>query len=276
MHTKKLLSAVLATSSLFLTGMASAGVVTVQMSPTATNGGAGVVGTTANFGAVGFQSDMSSSLVIANNSGTQPFSETGSINITSFRDAANNLVLSGVNSNYKLYADFTLSGSGTWASSTYTATPGSVIFGVNLHALSSSALTLNLGTASLDPSYPQVAFAVAFGSVAPLSTGTALTSLTATLDFVPNAGFAGPGGFFQSPLSFAFSVGNAGGNTTNTNYSVNNAGQVTFTVPIANTNFGTANATFVSVPEPGALSLVGIALAGLAVVGMRRKNRSAA
>ncbi|MBL0150807.1 MAG: PEP-CTERM sorting domain-containing protein [Ideonella sp.] len=79
------------------------------------------------------------------------------------------------------------------------------------------------------------------------------------------------------PLNLRISVGNAGGNAQNTGYSVSPTGVVTFTTPLAGTNAGTANVTFVQqIPEPGALSLAGLALLGLAFAGKKRKATTAA
>lgn len=120
-------------------------------------------------------------------------------------------------------------------------------------------------------------FAIAFGSLAPLTTGSALTSLSANMAFTPAAGTQGTFFIAPNPFNVVFAVGNAGGNSLNTGYSVDASGNVTVTTPIpGTTNSGTANVTFATaVPEPGALSLVGLALVGAAVVGRRRKATQA-
>lgn len=280
MYPKNLISAAIVTGSMFLTGAASAALL-VTMNPAANNGiQALALSGNPTFQAVGLQSNMYSSLLISGSSGIKTFSETGHIDVTSFFDATNTTVASGVFASYGIRGNFTLSGSGSWAGSTYTASPFGLLFSVNLIGDPGNdgvGPFVNLGTATLAPG-PAVAFAIAFGSVAPFSSGSALTSLTALMSFTPGPGTNGPGGFFKSPdpLLMDLSIGNAGGNVFNTGYTVDAAGKVTFTNPIPGTNPGTANVTFVQVPEPGALSLVGIALLGLGFVGSRKSKAKVA
>ena len=104
----KLFSAAVAVGALLASTGASALVVTLN--PQADNGlgAAGVLSATnAAFQAVGFQSNLTSTLVINGNSGNKTYSETGLIDITSFQDALNNTVSSGVFSNYRLKGAFT-------------------------------------------------------------------------------------------------------------------------------------------------------------------------
>ncbi len=282
MYPKKLLSAALITSSLFLTGVASAGIQLVDFSPTATNNGSGAIGTAANFSAVGFQSDMSSTFTIGGVAGVAPVTETGFINITSFQNAVPATVISGVNSDYTLGATFTLTGTGLWAGNIINLNPVGASLNVNLYAngaQNNPATGTLIGTASLDASQPSIAFAAVFGSLANGASGAALTSLTASLIFNPVLAYTGPGatgGFFQAPfpLMIDLAIGNAGGNTLNTTYSVAGGVVTILNPPPGNANMGTANVTFQSIPEPGALSLVGLALVGLGVVG-RRKTKAA-
>lgn len=282
MFKRNSLTALLGAAAIGLLGTAHAAPIqSVDFSPTATNNGLGAIGTAANFSAVGFQSNLTSSFTILGTSGVSAVSETGFINLTSFQDATANPVVSGVNSNYTIGATFSLSGVGLWSGNTITLNPAGASLNVNLYAngLANDPSTGTLiGTASLDSAAPAVAFAAAFGSLASGSSGSALTSLTASLFFAPVASYTGPGltgGFFQAPfpLNIELSIGNAGGNTTNTSYSVSGT-TVTIINPSAGANQGTANVTFVSaVPEPGALSLAGLALVGLAFAS-RRKAKS--
>lgn len=279
MFTRTLLSAALVTSSLLFTNLASAAT-TVTFNPAATNGAQALaLSGDAQFQAVGFQSNLASVLTISGNSGVQTFSETGTIDVTSFVNSANATVASGVFANYHIIGNFSISGSGIWSGSQYTANPAGLSFVVNLIG-DPGALggpTINLGTATLVPG-PAVAFAIAFGSLAPGSSGSALTSLTANMNFTPGPGTNGVGGFFvaPNPLNLLLSIGNAGGNPQNTGYTVAGNGSVSFTNPIPGTNSGTANVTFnqQAVPEPGALSLVAVALLGVAFVSKRKKETS--
>ena len=278
MRSKNYVAAALASAAVLLAGVAHAAVQTVDFSPQATNHGAGAIGTANNFSAVGFQSNLTSTFTILGTSGVSAVTETGFINLTSFQDATANPVVSGVNSNYTIGATFSLTGTGLWAGNVINLNPIGAALNVNLYAngaANNPATGTLIGTASLNSAAPAVAFAAAFGSLANGSSGTALTSLTASLFFTPVAAYTGPGptgGFFQAPfpLNIQLSIGNAGGNTTNTSYSVSGT-TVTIINPTPGTNQGTANVTFVSaVPEPGALSLAGLALVGMAVASRRK------
>jgi hypothetical protein len=276
MSPNKLLSSALVASSLLVAGAANANIQTVYFSPTANNNGQGAIGTAADFNAVGFQSNMSSTFTILGTSGIAAVTETGYLNLTSFQDAAANTVTSGVNSDYRLGATFTLTGMGLWTGNMITLNPLGASLNVNLYAngLATNPATGTLiGTASLDASSPAVAFAVAFGGLANGDSGQALTSLTAGLKFDPVADYTGPLGFFQAPypLNIKLAIGNAGGNPINTGYSVSGT-TVTIVNPVPSSNMGTANVTFV--PEPGALALAGIALLGAAVASRRKAKTS--
>jgi hypothetical protein len=285
MSPSKIFSAALVAGAMFGATAASAAVL-ATLNPQADNGlgAAGVIGTNAAFQAVGFQSNLASTLTINANSGFTSYVETGTITITSFQDASNSTVASGVGipGGYQLIGDFTLTGWGQWGpnpfgpGALFAAATGSNSLTLNLRAISQPSLgsqTINLGVATLNNASPAFAFATAFGSVANGSVGSAQTTLTAGLNFTPAAGTVGANGFFQAPNPFYINlaVGNAGGNTSNTGYSVSPSGVVTFTTPLPGTNLGTANVTFVApVPEPGALALVGVALAGVGLFTRRK------
>ncbi|MBL0150806.1 MAG: hypothetical protein IPP87_19815 [Ideonella sp.] len=200
MSPKKLVSAALVTGAMFVTGAASAATL-VTFSPTATNGAQALaLSADANFQAVGFQSNLYSNLVINGNSGVQAFSETGLIDVTSFMSAANTTVASGVGSNYHVFGNFTISGFGSWTGSQFTMSPGGLSFSVALTGDPGAVggPVVNLGTASLAPGNP-IAFAIAFGSVAAGSSGSALATLSADLNFTPGRAPVGLAAFSRHP-----------------------------------------------------------------------------
>jgi hypothetical protein len=102
----------------------------------------------------------------------------------------------------------------------------------------------------------------------------AFTSFSGTVDFTPAPGTEGAGGFFQAPTPFSIDIfaGNVGGTFNDSSYVINGDGSVTIT-----TTGGSGNFDFVAnqIPEPGALALAGLALAG-AAVATRRKQRAQA
>lgn len=291
MSIRKFALAAVAAGAMLVSGAASAALI-ATLNPMAANVPCTIVvgvgpcvlsATTAAFQAVGFASDLSSTLTIATNTGVSSYMETGSIEISDFKTGVGNAnALSNVGTNvgnlYRIFGSFTLTGLGSWGPSSpfvnqFSAAPGTSTFVLDLFGKANGGPTFRLGTATLNNASPQVAFAISFGSVATGSTGSALTSLTAGLHFVPAVGAEGAGGFFQAPTPFDIdlAVGNAGGNTLNTGYSVSAGGVVTYVTPLPGANQGTANVTFQNhVPEPGALALVGLALIGAAVAGRRK------
>jgi hypothetical protein len=277
---------------LVIASAAQAAPVTVTLNPQANNGGLGLLnGGVAAFQAAGFASALSTTTVINANSGANVvFSETGRFDITSFVDSANvqTAVLPAVGAGWGVYGLLNVSGTGNWAGASYTANSAGLSLDFTLfgHKQTGGA-DIVLGTGSLDTSFPNLLFAIAFGSIANGASGSALTSMSAVADFLPAVGTVGAGGFFQTPDPFNIdlSFSNAGGTTLNTGYSVSPTGVVTITTPTPGSNGGTANVTFQSgsnngggnggggngVPEPGVLALLAIALMAMAFVGKYRK-----
>jgi hypothetical protein len=292
MHIRNWIGQAVFGSVLVIANAAQAAPVTVTLNPQANNGGLGVLNAgLTSFQAVGFASALSTTTVINANSGSNvAFSETGRFDITSFVNSANvqTAVLPAVGAGWGVYGLLNVSGTGNWVGTQYTANSAGLSLGFTLYGhKDTGGSDFVLGTGSLDTSLPNLLFAIAFGSIANGASGGALTSMTATADFLPAVGTVGAGGFFQAPDPFTidFSINNAGGTTLNTGYSVSNTGVVTITTPTPGSIRGTANMTFESgsnngggnsgggnsVPEPGVLALWAVALMSMAFVGKYRK-----
>ncbi len=272
---------------LLMSGMSNAAIL-VSISPTATNPGAappgqlntGIFGTS-NFTTSGAIGGLASQLSI-NGFGlaAQAYTETGVINFTNFNGGTTG-GLTGLldpSFTYGMYANFALSGIGNWSANVFNATTAILtlgeVYGIHTGGTITGPGNVLLGTLALNYAQPLTATAtLGLG-------GTALTSLTASFTFSPAAGTTGVNGFFQSNNVFNMDISgaNIGGNYLNTSYSPNPAivgSPVVISVPGTQPNLGpypgSVNVTFENrVPEPGALSLVAMALIGLGIVSRRK------
>lgn len=303
MNPKNLFSAALISSSLFLAGAASAATV-LTFTPTNTNPGCtdvnagtcGAVGTSPQYKTDNATVQYSGKLDIAAPTGASTFAEAGNLRIVSFQLGGitqNSGVDRQSGGNYDVYATYTSTGTGTWVGTTFLTTSVNSL-NVTLYAspssgtaavlgdvqsgttLGASAVTMGsqdfvLGTATLIPSSTNFGFAAISGG----SGGPATTTLVALLDFNPAPGTTGANGFFTAPTPFDISIGaQAGGNANNTTWSVNGGG-VRISTFISNPGGGSLAFTSNAIPEPAALSLVGLGLVGLGMV-KRRKAKTAA
>ena len=225
------------------------------------------------FQATGASGFIFSTFSIASSSGSGvSFSETGTFSVGAFGVAPtagnpSGAVTSNVTVGYDVFADIVFNGVGAWTGNDFSATAG--LFQLNLRAVNKAApgVDIALGTASLSPGPDTIATVKLLGS------NNAQTTLSGTFAFTPAAGTTGVGNFFQAPIPFniGFSVGNFGGNAANTTYSVGAGGAIQVFTPGPGLPAATGNLTFVGVvPEPGMISLVGLALVGAAVAGRRK------
>jgi len=244
-----------------------------------TNGAFNTDKATTNFGSI---LTINSAPVVG---ASASFTETGFFLVDAFSGAPS----SGVGINYNVYALFTITGTGTWLAPTFYSgnlaglnisvsiygSPGSASVnpftpGVGQFGITPDASDFLLGTATLNT--PVTAFAT-------LGPGTgATTTFNATLDFTPAAGTTGINGFWTAPTPFdvalstsATGIPPTGGNGTT--YAVS-GGKTTITTNVTPLKAGSGSGNILfsvnNVPEPGALALVGIALAGLGIASRRK------
>lgn len=289
MTMNKMMAASVVAGAVFAAGGVSAQTL-VTLNPQATNGlgAAGVLSAaTPAFQTTGGTLTLGSAatpavLTINGTAGAATFTETGRIQLQSFTNPAlvsllnpQGTVNSGLVTNYNIFVDFMFSGNGAYVlPNQYQANSAGASFSGTVFA-TSGLNTIQLGTVSLLPT--STAFGLAMTANAPINggSGTANTTFSASLNFNPAAGTTGAGGFFQQPTPFMIDIalGSVGGNSGNTNYTVA-GGVVTITTPSGGQSPSTGNFTFLGqVPEPGVLSLAGLALvaAGLA---SRRKSKA--
>lgn len=302
MNTRSVLSAAALACAIIIPTLALASPVT--LAPTAGNGALPqLADTEGNFVATGATINLGSVtspsvLTISGNSGAQTFSETGRIFINAWSNSAlvnvgnpnGTISNTGLGSDYALYIDFTLTGSGSWGAGPgdffqYTANPlaGGAFSGTLFAALASEGFvtSYNFGTLSLVPDPTTNAQAIlqvaGLANMAPGASGNAQSNFSAVLAFNPAADAEGADGFFRapSPFNININVGSVGGNVGNTSYTVKADGSVEISTPRVNTSPSTGNLTFTNaVPEPGSLALVSVALLGLGVAANRKRNRS--
>lgn len=268
---KNLLAVAVAAGALF-GGTSAHALVTVTLDPQANNGGLGVVDATeAAFNSTGFLGSLNSTLTISGlGAGVKTVVETGRLAVSDFQ--LNNANLNtNVASNYNIFADFTLTGFGTWSGNVFQASNLGAALTMTLCADTNADNTCDflLGTGSLSATDPVIALAAIFPP-----TTAAFSSFTATIDFTPNAGTTGVGGFFRAPTPFSVNIaaGNVGGNLADTTFAVDGVtGAVTLT-----TTGGSGNFDFVKkVPEPSGVLLAGLALVAAGVASRRRSQAAA-
>lgn len=301
MHTRSVFSAAALACAIFMPSFAFSSAVT--LAPTAGNGVLPqLADTEGNFVATGATVNLGSVttpsvLTIAGNSGTKSFSETGRIFINAWSNAGlvslanpnGTIANTGLGTDYAMYIDFTLMGTGSWGSTPFdanqfTADPlsGASFSGTLFASLAPGfGVAHNFGTLSLVPDPTTNAQAIlsitSLAGLAPGASGNAQSNFSAVLAFNPADDAEGNDGFFRapSPFNININVGSVGGNVGNTSYTVLADGSVVISTPRAGSSPSTGNLTFSNaVPEPGSLALVSIALFGLGFAAKRKRNHS--
>ena len=296
MQLKKFSPVVLAAGLLGLSGAAIAASITVD--PSAPNtGGPGIQICTTCVGALGgaspyvvnsIQTSLGSMLDINAATGSTNWNESGQLVFSTYNLATQ---LGGARffggGHYDIYGTFLGSGGGTWALANQFNVTSISSFVIQLWASPESGSTIGVTTPTTgtqanggvtaggaDFLLGTATFAGSFGGTnAQLGAPNSATEqLTATFNFsAASPNYTGPSGYFQAPIPFVVAFNGSGSS---------NAGQSTYVTDGSGVHIRTAfnsgatgNLTPLAVPEPGALSLAGIALLGLALAS-RRKGKA--
>ena len=297
MQLKKLSAVVMAAGLLSLAGVTNAQTITLAPSALNTGGPGGQICTSCTGDGLSatvvssIQTTLSSQLDINAPTGTTNWQESGALVFTTYNSASfleGNRFYSGGSGKYDVYGIFLGSGAGIWTANQFNVNSISS-FTIQIYASPTPGTTISVATPTsgtqvnggvtaggMDFLLGTATFAGSFGGTnAQLGlSGFATEQLTATFNFAAaSVNYTGPTGYFQAPYPFVVSFNGSGSS---------NQGQSTYTTDGSGVHIytgahsgATGNLTPITraVPEPGALSLVGIALFGLAAVSRRKAGK---
>ncbi|MBC7703009.1 MAG: hypothetical protein H7274_03560 [Rhodoferax sp.] len=283
-------SAAVLAIGLTVVGAASA-VPSITLNPSALNGGAvgsdlqidtALLGQQGAFVVTSIQTRLDSFLNISTKTGTGSFTETGALIFTTYNTASflnGNRLLGG--GQYDIYGLFSGSGSGLWTGNQFNVNSISS-FVIDIWASPQNGTTIALSTGggivkgNKDFKLGTATFSGSFGGTnAQLGFGNAATTqLTAEFAFNPaNAAYTGAGGYFMAPDPFMVNFNGSGSsNSGQSTFADNGSGWL-----ITTGNGATGNLTplALTVPEPGALTLVSLALLAAGFASSRKRSVAA-
>lgn len=283
MKLNKILSAAAIACGLFGSLTAQAATI-LTLDPSNTNAPAGPVISAADgqFQTDNIHGQLTSRLQVSATSGLAAWNETGTILIDDFQLGGvtqSSGVYRGGGGNYDLYATFIGSGFGAWVSPTTYISSSVTSLDIYLWASPSTGTAPTIGTPTSSNTLGSGVTAgsqdfllatstiILDGSEFASANTSGVTFLAANLTFAPEPGTEG--GFFVSPNPFRITLGSS--SSTNTNETTYANGVWTTGSSLK----GTSNLTPLAVPEPSALSLVGVSLLGAGLAARRRRREPA-
>lgn len=290
-------SATVLAIGLTVAGAASA-VPSITLNPSALNGGVAgsnvqidtAVGSQQGaFVVTSIQTRLDSFLNITTQSGAGSFTETGALIFTTYNTSSffngNRFLCGGLPrcGEYDIYGLFSGTGAGLWTGNKFDVTSINS-FVIDIWASPQNGTTIGLGLGGVitqgnkDFKLGTATFSGSFGGTsAQLEFGTerkATTQLTAEFAFNPaNAAYTGSGGYFMAPDPFVVKIAGAGSSTLGQSTFADNGNG--WLITTGNGAAASLTPLALTVPEPGALTLVSLALLAAGFASSRKRSVAA-